>query len=302
MRAGAHDYLRKDNISRLPLVIEHEMQQAAIRQQNRQLEAALRIHIAALNSAANSIVITDLNGTIQWVNAAFTKLTGYSAAEAIGKNPRVLKSGKHDHQFYRRHMEDDHFRLGMAWRNYQSPQGRDLYVEEMTITPVRSEDSSILTSLPSRKTSLRVNRPKNLAPPSLPDRPRPRRCHRLRMDGTITSWNRGAEALYGWSKEQAIGKPAHALFRQNSRKDWSTTYQQLRRTGSWSGELVHHTKADMRSSPSADGMLSSMPRERSRRSSNPTPTYPSASTRNSPSSAARNSHRSAAWPPPSPMR
>jgi PAS domain S-box-containing protein len=61
----------------------------------------LRLRIAALDAAANSIVMTDAKGTIQWVNLAFTKLTGYSAAEAIGQNPKVLKSGKHDDPFYK---------------------------------------------------------------------------------------------------------------------------------------------------------------------------------------------------------
>ena len=96
MRAGAHDYILKNNLSRLVPAIQREMQEAVTRQHNRQMEAVLRLQVAALNSAANSIVITDRDGTILWVNAAFTKLTGYAAAEALGQNPRMLKSGKHE--------------------------------------------------------------------------------------------------------------------------------------------------------------------------------------------------------------
>jgi PAS domain S-box-containing protein len=56
----------------------------------------LRLQGAALESAGNAVVITDSSGNIEWVNPAFTKLTGYSSNEAIGKNPRILNSGVHD--------------------------------------------------------------------------------------------------------------------------------------------------------------------------------------------------------------
>jgi len=62
----------------------------------KQAEAHDRLQSAALESAANAIVITDTRGTIQWVNPAFTLLTGYTLEEAVGHNPRILKSGKQD--------------------------------------------------------------------------------------------------------------------------------------------------------------------------------------------------------------
>jgi PAS domain S-box-containing protein len=143
MRAGAHDYLRKDNISRLLPAIEREIKEASTRRRKRQLEKILQLQVAALNSAANSIVITDREGNIEWINDAFTNMTGYSAAEAIGQNPRVLKSDKHDEQFYR-----DMWRTvlsGSAWHGEVTNRRKDgsLYLEEMTITPVRLEDGGI---------------------------------------------------------------------------------------------------------------------------------------------------------------
>ncbi|MFI5208646.1 MAG: PAS domain S-box protein, partial [Gemmatimonadales bacterium] len=57
-------------------------------------EAQMRLQAAALNAAANAIVITDRSGSIAWVNPAFTDLTGYGIGEALGRNPRELvKSG-----------------------------------------------------------------------------------------------------------------------------------------------------------------------------------------------------------------
>lgn len=69
--------------------------------QIRDIQQHLHLQGAALDSAANAVVITDREGRIIWVNPAFTRLTGYTAAEAIGKNPRLLKSDRHDAAFYR---------------------------------------------------------------------------------------------------------------------------------------------------------------------------------------------------------
>ena len=56
----------------------------------------LLLQSAALQAAANAIVITDNQGTILWTNQAFSQLTRYGAEEILGKNPRLLKSGQQD--------------------------------------------------------------------------------------------------------------------------------------------------------------------------------------------------------------
>jgi CheY-like chemotaxis protein len=56
---------------------------------------------AALEAAANSIVITDLTGAIVWTNPAFSSLSGYSAEEVVGKSSRLLNSGRQDAAFYK---------------------------------------------------------------------------------------------------------------------------------------------------------------------------------------------------------
>jgi diguanylate cyclase (GGDEF)-like protein/PAS domain S-box-containing protein len=64
-----------------------------------QAERDLRIAAIAFESQ-EGIVVTDARAVIQRVNKAFTRITGYSAAEAIGRTPALLQSGRHDHQFY----------------------------------------------------------------------------------------------------------------------------------------------------------------------------------------------------------
>ncbi len=61
----------------------------------------LKLLSTATEQSANSIVITDTEGNIEYVNPYFTEITGYTLEEAIGKNPRILKSGTQDEEFYK---------------------------------------------------------------------------------------------------------------------------------------------------------------------------------------------------------
>ncbi len=100
-------------------------------------EEQLRAQATALEAAANGIVIADASGTIQWVNPAFTQLTGYSREEVVGQNPRILKSGTQRDSFYRNLWQT--IASGQVWRGELINRRKDgsLYSEEMTITPVR---------------------------------------------------------------------------------------------------------------------------------------------------------------------
>jgi PAS domain S-box-containing protein len=115
-------------------------------ERNHQREAEqqqLRLQHSALEAAANAIVITARDGSIQWVNDAFTRVTGYSRSEAIGQNPRVLRSGRQDAAFYRQMWET--VLAGSVWQGAlvnRRKDGSD-YQEEMTITPVRSKAGEI---------------------------------------------------------------------------------------------------------------------------------------------------------------
>jgi len=104
----------------------------------RRAQEQLRLQAAALKAAANGIVITDREGNVQWVNPAFTAMTGFEMDEIIGKNPRVLKSGKQDKEFYRDLWTT--ISSGSVWRGEIANRRKNgtIYSEEMTITPVAS--------------------------------------------------------------------------------------------------------------------------------------------------------------------
>ena len=110
---------------------------------HKQAEEQLRLQGEALAAAANAIIITDYAGVVRWVNPAFTKLTGYTAEEMIGANPRILKSGEHDPAFYRQMWET--IKSGQVWRGDVVNKRKDgsLYAEEMMITPVRNDGHEI---------------------------------------------------------------------------------------------------------------------------------------------------------------
>ncbi|MFQ5473124.1 MAG: nitrogen regulation protein NR(II), partial [Dehalococcoidia bacterium] len=97
----------------------------------------------ALRSAANAIVITDCEGRIVWTNPAFTRLTGYTEAEAIGQYPRVLKSGRQDRPFYEEMWNT--VLAGKTWRGELINRRKDgsLYTEDMTITPVLDDAGNV---------------------------------------------------------------------------------------------------------------------------------------------------------------
>jgi PAS domain S-box-containing protein len=105
--------------------------------------ARLELLKTALEHAGESIVITDVNGTILWVNPAFTATTGYTAEEAVGQNPRILKSGLHPREFYERFWS--HILAGRVWRGIFVNRRKDgtLYYDERTIAPVFDAEGRI---------------------------------------------------------------------------------------------------------------------------------------------------------------
>jgi diguanylate cyclase (GGDEF)-like protein/PAS domain S-box-containing protein len=109
----------------------------------RKVDDQLRLQSAALNAAANAIVITDTSGTCIWVNSAFSKITGYSSDEILGQKLSILKSGLQDDAFYKSLWKT--ILSGETWSGEiinKHKQGH-LYIEEMTIAPVRDQDGRI---------------------------------------------------------------------------------------------------------------------------------------------------------------
>jgi len=99
----------------------------------------------AVDQAAEMVVVTDREGTIQYVNPAFERITGYTTAEAVGKNPRILHSGKQDELFYREMWGT--LLHGETWEGHFVNRKKDgtLYEEDATISPVRDPAGGIVS-------------------------------------------------------------------------------------------------------------------------------------------------------------
>lgn len=87
-----------------------------LNQQRRQLSAVIE-------QTAESVIITDVNGTITYVNSVFEQVSGYSQDEVIGRNPHILRSGKQDSAFYQQLWET--IRSGQEWRGRLTNRKKD---------------------------------------------------------------------------------------------------------------------------------------------------------------------------------
>jgi PAS domain S-box-containing protein len=101
--------------------------------------------ITAIEQSAESVIITDVTGTILYVNPAFERITGYSRTEAAGQTMRILKSGKQDAAFYQNLWAT--LSAGQAWHGRFVNRKKDgsLYTDEATITPVRDERGAVIS-------------------------------------------------------------------------------------------------------------------------------------------------------------
>ena len=106
----------------------------------------IRLQIQALNALDHAVLITDARASVVWVNAAFTRLTGYELAEAVGRKPaELVKSGRQDKGFYERIWAT--ILAGKVWRGELINRRKDgsLYDEEMSITPIRAGTGATIT-------------------------------------------------------------------------------------------------------------------------------------------------------------
>ncbi len=102
MKLGAFDYLIKDPdlMDRLPHVMERVFHAIEIERNLKEAQQYLRKFSLVVEQSPVSVVITDLDAVIEYVNRKCAQITGYAPEELIGKNPRILQSGEHPPSFY----------------------------------------------------------------------------------------------------------------------------------------------------------------------------------------------------------
>jgi len=108
------------------------------------MEEGRRLLATAVDQAAESVIITDTFGNIQYVNPAFENISGYSYTEVLGKNPRILKSDESKN--YEHKLMWQEISRGNVWRGVFKNRKKNgsVYTEEATITPVKDNDGNII--------------------------------------------------------------------------------------------------------------------------------------------------------------
>ncbi len=103
----------------------------------------IELQSLALDGVRHSVVITARDGTIEWVNPAFTALTGFSREEAVGKSPAIQNSGLHPRSYFEELWKT--ILAGRTWQGEVTNRRKDgsTYVEDLTITPVRDDEGEI---------------------------------------------------------------------------------------------------------------------------------------------------------------
>lgn len=108
-----------------------------------ELEEGKRILATAVDQSAESIMITDTNGNIQYVNPAFEQISGYSLSEILGQNPKFLQSDQTPKYTYK--IMWGEIKKGKSWRGIliNKKKNGEIYKEEATITPVKDRGGTI---------------------------------------------------------------------------------------------------------------------------------------------------------------
>ncbi len=139
LKQGAADYVIKtpSHIAQLPLTIRRVL---GARRSETERERLL----SAIEQSGEAVLITDSEGTIQYVNPAFERTTGYEADEAVGQNPSFLKSGKQNEAFYREMWET--ISSGRTWQGRIINRKKDgsHYTESATLSPVLNPAGKII--------------------------------------------------------------------------------------------------------------------------------------------------------------
>ena len=221
IKAGAWDYVAKERLSRLPIAFEASLKLKNEKEKNRKSElelklikekmgVQLKLLYDAIDRAPSSVVITDIEGSILYVNPSFVKITGYTKEEAIGQNPRVLKSGYQNNDFYKALW--DTVLSGKEWTGeiLNKKKNGDLYWEKASIAPISDENGKIVNFVAIKHdiTELKVHEEKLRQSEnwykSIFGNTGTATCI-IDADNTISLVNNKFEELSGYSKEEIEG-------------------------------------------------------------------------------------------------
>ena len=209
----------------------------------KEADKQLQLQSVALEAAANAIMITERSGTILWVNKAFCEMTGFANWEVLGKNPRILSSRQHGKAFYENLWST--ISVGEVWRGELTNRRKDgtLYVEEMTVTPVRSgaQEISHFVAIKQDVTERRrTEKEFRLTKTSLDNTSDS--VFWIDPEGRIVYANEAACRSLGRSREELLRASIPDIDPDVSKEAWAVFWQKCRAEHSLTFETQHRTK------------------------------------------------------------
>ncbi len=143
LREGVTDCVFKHELVRLPLAVGRALAELRERREHAEAQDQIRKLSVAVDQSPASVVITDTMGTIEYVNRRFTEMTGYGPEEALGANPRILKSGRTPPTVYEGLWRT--ILQGRVWRGelLNRRKNGDLYWAQASVSPMRGPDGVV---------------------------------------------------------------------------------------------------------------------------------------------------------------
>jgi len=190
----------------------------------------------AVEQSPVSIMITDTRGNIEFVNPNFTQTTGYEPDEVMNRNPRFLQSGNTSPAEYEQMWAT--IVSGKVWRGElcNRKKNGEQFWESVSISPILDENGAISSYLAVKEDITgRKRRDEEISQLAAIVQSSDDAIVAKDLNGVILSWNRGAERIYGYSAEEAVGKSVSMLIHPDHPDELAEITTHLKR-----GEGVEH--------------------------------------------------------------